>query len=108
MLVGSADIFWPPEGSEVSYQEFDYDGKRSRRDELLDEFLLHGEAPHIVDRAEGASMGDVRITFSDGCALELWPDHRSGAEADGPYEHWRFFENGAETHFVITTVGIET
>ena len=107
ILVGSADVLWPPEGSEVSYRDFDYDGKRSRRDELLDTFLLHGEAAHIVTSLEGASTGDARVALQDGCVLELWPDHRSGVEGDGPFEHWRFFRR-TDDHFVVTASGIET
>ena len=108
MLVGSADIFWPPEGSEVSYRDFDYDGRRSRRDELIDGFMLHGERAHIVNRAQGASTGDAQVALNDGCVLELWPDHRSGVEADGPFEYWRFFRAGADAHLVVTASGIET
>ena len=106
IVVGSADIFWPLEGSDGSYRDFDYDGRRSRRDELLDGFLLHGDAAHIVKSIEGGSTGDARVTLEDGCVLELWPDHRSGVEADGPFEHWRFFRR-ADTHFVVTASGIE-
>jgi hypothetical protein len=107
VLVGAADIFWPPAGAEVSYRDFDYDGKRSRREELLDDFVKHGEAAHVVKHAEGAATGDACLTFGDGCVLELWPDHRSGVEGNGPFEHWRFFRVGGPEHFVMTVSGIE-
>jgi hypothetical protein len=106
ILVGSADIFWPRAGSDMVYQEFDYDGVTSRRDELIDDFLAHGEGSHVVRRIEGAPTGDARIEFVDGCALELWPDHRSGAEAHGPNEFWRFFRQ-RDRHFVVGPDGVE-
>jgi hypothetical protein len=67
----------------------------------------HGEAAHVVKHAEGAATGDARLTFGDGCVLELWPDHRSGVEGNGPFEHWRFFRVGGPEHFVMTVSGIE-
>jgi len=106
ILVGAADIFWPPSGSEIPYREFDYDGVTSRRDELLDLFMAHGTEAHVVGRVDGASTGDARIEFIDGCVLELWPDHRTGSEADGPDEHWRFFRR-ADRHFVVGPDGVE-
>jgi hypothetical protein len=106
LLVGAADIFWPPQASEVDYHDFDYDGKLSRRDELLDDFVGHGEPAHRVERVEGAATGDARLVLGDGCVLELWRDHRSGPEADGPEELWRFFRDSAETHFVVRTTGV--
>jgi hypothetical protein len=107
IVVGSADIFWPPEESAVSYDDFDYDGKRSRRDELVDSFMLHGEDAHVVTRTEGRHTGDVLISFLDGCGLEIWSDHRSGREADGPNELWRFIARD-DPHFVVTPTGIQT
>jgi hypothetical protein len=106
ILVGAADIFWPGAESEVAYQEFDNDGARSRRDELVDSFMAHGQDSHVVRKIEGASTGDARIQFVDGYALELWPDHRSGAEADGPDEYWRFFRD-RDRHFVVGAGGVE-
>jgi hypothetical protein len=108
ILVGAGDIFWPPDGSDVGYQDFDYDGRPSRRDDLLDDFVAHGEPSHTVEDVEGASTGDARITLRDGCVLELWRDHQSGSDADGPDELWRFFRAAADAQFVVTTNGIET
>jgi len=106
ILVGYADWHWPPQGSEVAYHDFEEaDAPRTRRDDLVEAFMAHGEAAHLVDRAEGEATGDLRVAFGDGCVLEVFPTQST---ADDPHDdHWRLLPPDDGPHFVVTAHGIE-
>jgi len=107
ILVGYGDWHWPPAGSDIAYDEFkEADAPRSRRDDLIDAFSAHGKTVHTVVRAEGATTGDLQISFADGCILEVFPTY---ATQDDPHdEHWRLLPPDDGPHFVVTAHGIET
>lgn len=109
MLVGYGDYHWPPIGSAVDYDEFEErDAPRSRRDDLVDSFVAHGDTAHIVVEAEGATIGDLRVALSDGCVLEVFP-HEATQGGDGHDEYWRLLPGiDATEHFVVTAHGVET
>jgi hypothetical protein len=106
VLVGYVDFHRPPLGFEGSEDDFKpRDAKRNRQDDLIEAVLAHHEGPHIVQTVEGSSTGDLKVWFDDHCLLEtfVW-----SAQIDGdPDEHWRFFETGADRHFVVVGGGIQ-
>lgn len=106
MLVGYHDMRYPPTG--VSDDGFDPNEERTKRDELVELFMLHGEQGHLVRRATGAAMGDLRLDFADGCFLEITPDFATQSNAnDLDDEYWRFFPTGElSKHFVVTAHGV--
>ena len=58
--------------------------------------------PMIVLGLDADDVGGLRIYFSNGYKLELFPDDSLGEE------FWRFFQLDSETrHFVVTGNGIE-
>jgi hypothetical protein len=63
-------------------------------------------SPLIVTSVIVGRAGSVSILFTEGHALEIFPDD----SIVGEYcEHWRFFKPGlSDKHFVITGNGIGT
>jgi hypothetical protein len=111
ILVGYADYFFPPRGSTVARRDFvARDAARTRRDDLVDDWVRHDPAgPHVVAAVRGTRAGDLAITFGDGCVLETFASSVSTA-ADGSDEFWRLIPprvTGAERTFVVTAHGIE-
>jgi hypothetical protein len=106
ILVGYGDWHWPPIGSDFAYDEFmEADAPRNRRDDLVSVFTAHGQPAHIVDRAEGATTGDLRVALADGCVLEVFPNY---ATQDDPHdEYWRLLPPEDAPHFVVTAHGVE-
>lgn len=111
ILVGYGDYFYPPSGSRVPRGQFvARDAPRTRRDELLDDWVRHDPAgPHVVAAVRGTRAGDLAITFVDGCLLETFASSVSTA-ADGSDEFWRLIPprvTGAERSLIVTAHGIE-
>jgi hypothetical protein len=102
--VGSGDLYYPP-GDAEGAADFDYDGKQSRRDRrLLDLFQTEAEDFLVVEDVQADDVGSLRLTFSQGYALELFPADSLLMEDN---EHWRFFRPGLDNpHFVVSGLGI--
>jgi hypothetical protein len=110
LLVGFHDLWVPRTG--VPDEEFDWTEvhkKSSRRDEMMEEFLLHGESAHIVETAGMSPVGDLHLVFADGCSFDAFADigfaEMEGDEA--PYECWRLFSPSTDTwHLVVEAGGV--
>jgi hypothetical protein len=102
VLAGYTDWRFPPAG--VSNHGFvPSDAHLTRRDELVRSFRSHGSDAHVVESAEGATAGDLRVVFADGCVLEVFPDFATPDDHD---EYWRLFPTGnLERHFLVTPEG---
>jgi hypothetical protein len=108
MLVGYGDWRYPPSGSAAAHLDFNpSDEPRNRRDDLVDEWVAHSADPHEVAEIHGTTMGDLAMTFDDGCRLETFADQATSD--DGHDEYWRLLPppvGGDEPHFVVTAHGI--
>ncbi len=108
LLVGYRDWRYPPRGSAVDDADFDpSDERRNRRDDLVDDWIAHGAHPHFVREIRGTTLGDLALTFDDGCVLETFADQATSD--DGHDEYWRLLPpplSGGEPHFVVTAHGI--
>lgn len=105
---GYGDWRYPPIGVEVDPYDFkQWDEPRNRQDDLVDQFIAHGNDAHTVERAEGATTGDLRMQFADGCVLEVFPN--TATPEDDHDEYWRLFPTTPDSaHFVVTAHGVET
>ena len=109
VLVGDGDLWTPRTG--VSHDGFNPTSKpflrSSRRDELIEQFLAHGEPAHVVDAAHMSLTGDLHISFADGCSLDAFADlgfaETVGEEA--PDECWRLFSPGSEAQHLVVWAG---
>lgn len=111
VLVGDRDLWTPRTG--VSDDGFNPTSKSgmtmSRRDELMEQFLLHGEPAHVVAKADTSAVGDLHLLFADGCGFDAFADE-GYAEAVGdeaPDECWRLFSPGTDdAHLVVWAGGV--
>ena len=108
VLVGYRDYWIPPTG--VSEDDFDPNAVgRSRRDELMERFVVHDEDAHRVEVATISDVSDLRLVFADGCVLEAFTD-LGFVEAEGneaPEECWRLFQPATELpHLVVEPGGM--
>ena len=103
VIVGSRDLYFPPENTDVPIEDFDWDVQgANRRDRRIAELLQNQTREFIVRKVEVEKAGGFRITFEDEYALDVFP-HDSLAG-----EHWRLFKPSADDpHFVVTGTGIE-
>lgn len=106
VLVAHGDYYIPATDTDLDDFRPDHPNQ-SRRDELMPQFMAHGEEAHLVESAEIAELGDLRIVFADGCVLETFADlgfvEPPGDEA--PDECWRLFEPSRQTAHVVVEAG---
>ena len=110
VMVGHRDLWSARTG--VPEDEFNWTEvfkKSSRRDEMLEAFLLHGEPAHVVEAAEMSPVGDLHLAFADGCGFDAFADwgfvEMEGDEA--PDECWRLFSPSTDTwHLVVWAGGV--
>lgn len=108
IVVASSDLYYPPGDPRVRPDDFDWDAPQgNRRDQQITLlFQEHASQPLIVTSVEADNVGSVRVEFTEGHLLEIFPDDSVNDEYS---EHWRLFRPSTETeHFVITGRGIET
>lgn len=108
--LGYADYFYPPRDSTVARQDFvAREAPRTRRDDLIDDWMAHEAPGHVVREVRGTDAGDLTIVFEDGCVLETFASSAT-TDADGSDEFWRLIPprvTGREPQFVVTAHGIE-
>jgi hypothetical protein len=107
VLVGYRDYWIPPIG--VPDDDFDPNAVgRSRRDELMDRFVAHGEDAHRVESATISEHADLRLVLADGCVLEAFTDLGFIETADqDTNECWRLFQPATELpHLVVGPGGL--
>jgi hypothetical protein len=104
IFVGSRDVYTPASSYKGNLDQHEWDRPgANRRDELVAELLQeHAISPLVVERIRGSGVGDLRIVFSDGYRLEVFPDSSNDAE------QWRFFPtSGGREHLVATGARVE-
>jgi hypothetical protein len=107
VLVGSRDYWIPARG--VSDDDFNpHSVGGSRRDELMKQFIAHGERVHRAESATVSEAGDLRLVFADGCVLETLTDLGFVEPADDETnECWRLFQPATELpHLVVRPGGV--
>lgn len=107
VLVGRRDFWIPARG--VSDDGFNPSSVGvSRRDELMEEFVNHGESVHRAESATLSESGDLRLVFADGCVLETLTDLGFVEPADDETsECWRLFQPATELpHLVVRPGGV--
>jgi hypothetical protein len=106
IIVASRDRLYP--AGEDPYKdllEFEWDKQGANRCDERMNMLLEDrrDSPMVVESIEADRWGGIKLTFSEGYNLEIFPDD----SLDG--EYWRFFEpSTSNKHFVVTRHGIET
>jgi hypothetical protein len=110
VFAGYRDLWSPRTGvPEEGFNWSKVHKKSSRRDELMEQFLLHGEPAHVVEAAGMSPVGDLHLAFADGCICDAFADigftEMEGDEA--PYECWRLFSPSTDTwHLVVEAGGV--
>jgi hypothetical protein len=103
IVVGSSDIFRPPDGYPDVDFEYDLSGA-NRYDKLMGEFMaLHRDHPLIVEPIVADRVGGMRMSLTGDHALELFSNT---APCDDD-EHWRLLRREVDSrHFVVTSHGV--
>src|SRR5579864_5056311 len=91
IVVGSADVYYPPALSNQSPPEdFNWDRGPNRRDELLRQLFVDNNRRFIIEKVV-VSLPYVRIPLTKGIALNILPD-----DSIADHEHWRIFRPNVE------------
>ena len=100
LVVGSADVFRPPEGKDTA-NDFDWDKGPNLRDLLLDQLFEHGTTAFVVQSADLTLAGMLRLKLRPDLTLEILP------EDSRREEHWRLFQPGHKApHLVAGVAGV--
>lgn len=105
VLVGRRDFWIPARG--VSDDDFNpnFVGV-SRRDELMEKFVAHGESAHRVESVSLSEAGDLRLVLTDGCVLETLTDLGFVEPADDETnECWRLVEPATDLPHIVARPG---
>jgi hypothetical protein len=98
VVVGSADLYYPPDLTvERIPKNFDWDKAPNRLDKLL-RLLFEGDKQQfIVQGVEVGTAGSLHITMDDNLSLDVLPNNSLSDE------HWRLFKpSSEEPHFVLS------
>ena len=105
IVTGRRDLYYPAGGDPYrDLHSFDYDGPvPNRRDARLAALLEERSGtPLVVMSCSADPFGSFRLAFSDGFALEVFPDDSVGGE------YWRLLHPHTDgPHFVVSGKGIE-
>ena len=104
VIVGSRDLYYPPEEIDDPPDDFDWDVQgANRRDKRIAQLFENETRQFLVRQVEVGAAGSFTIVLDDDYALEVFPqDSLSG-------EHWRIFRPYVEEpHFVLTGKGLDT
>jgi hypothetical protein len=104
VIVGGRDLYYPPEESDHSVEDFDWDVQgANRRDRRIAELFQNGTRQFMVREVAVGGAGSFTIIFDDEYALDVVPDDSLSDE------HWRIFKPSVEgQHFVVTGKGLES
>jgi hypothetical protein len=103
VVVGSSDLYVPPEESADRPENFDWDVQgATRRDKRIAELFQNETRQFLVKRILIGEAGSFTIVLDSEYALEVFPDDSLGDE------HWRIFAPSSEvSHFVVTGKGLK-
>ena len=110
VLVGDRDLWTPRTGvSDVDFHPTEVAARLSRRDELMERFLGHGEPAHVVAGVNVSPVGDLHLSFADGCSFDAFSDlgYAETVGEEAPDECWRLFSPSTDAeHLVIWAGGV--
>jgi hypothetical protein len=104
VIVGSRDLYYPPEETDDPPGDFDWDVQgANRRDKRIAQLFANETRQFLVRQVEVGAAGSFTIVLDDDYALDVFPqDSLRG-------EHWRIFKPYLEgPHFVVTGKGLDT
>jgi hypothetical protein len=103
VVIGSRDLYYPPEESDAPMEDFDWDVQgANRRDKRIAALFQNDTRHFLVREVEVGEAGAFTIILNDEYALDVFPDDSFRDE------HWRIFKPSAEEpHFVVTGKGLE-
>ncbi|MRX56157.1 hypothetical protein GJU41_19550 [Bacillus idriensis] len=103
IITASKDIYIPR--SDIDFEDDDFEWEEegmNRFDELIESFLAEKKSKIYVSDTTADNLGGIKVFFSDGTVLEIFPDESTEDE------FWRLFKPGKlDSHFVVTGLGIE-
>jgi hypothetical protein len=104
VVVGSRDLYVPPEGSEDRLEDFNWDVQgANRRDKRIAELFQNETRQFVVKQVQVGEAGSFTVILEDEYALDVFPDDSLSDE------HWRIFRPSSEApHFVLSGSGLPT
>ena len=98
VVVGSRDLYVPPEESDDRPENFDWDVQgANRRDKRIADLFQNETRRFSVKQILVGEAGSFTIVLDDEYALDVFPDDSLSDE------HWRIFEPSSEVpHFVLS------
>ncbi len=105
IVTGLRDLYYPagdPDAAAEGWSPFKK-GARSRLDERTEQLLSQWElSPPVVNSVSADALGGIRLSLTNGYALEVWPGESL------PDEYWPVFEpSRGNPHFVVSGSGID-
>jgi hypothetical protein len=104
VVVGSRDLYVPPEDTDDGLEDFNWDVQgANRRDKRIAELFQNETRQFVVRQVQVGEAGSFTVILDDGYALDVFPDDSLGDE------HWRIFQPSSEvSHFVVSGSGLNT
>jgi hypothetical protein len=104
VVVGSSDLYVPPEESGGQPENFDWDVQgASRRDKRIAELFKNEMRQFLVQQVQVRDAGSFTIILDGDYALDVFPDDSLSDE------HWRIFTPSSDApHFVVSGKGLES
>jgi hypothetical protein len=104
VIVGSRDLYYPPEEGVDRPADFDWDVQgANRRDKCIGQLFQTETRQFLVLEVEVGEAGSFTIILADDYALDVFPDDSLSGE------HWRIFKPYAEEpRFIVTGHAVET
>jgi hypothetical protein len=104
VIVGSRDLYLPPDGSDEGLDDFNWDVKDGNlRDKRIADLFQNETVQFLVKEVHAAEAGSFIVNLESDYALDVFPDD---SLAD---EHWRLFSPYSDVrHFVVKGEGLKT
>ena len=103
IIVGSRDLYYPPDETTDEPSDFDWEHSPNRRDTRIAELFNNETRKFFVRQVQVRDAGSFAVVLDEGYVLDVFP-HDSL-----PGEHWRLFRPSTDDpHFVMTGKGLET
>jgi hypothetical protein len=104
VVVGSSDLYVPPEEGSSQPENFNWDVQgASRRDKRIAELFQNETRQFLVQQVQVRDAGSFTIVLDSDYALDVFPDDSLSDE------HWRIFAPSSDSpHFVVSGKGLET
>lgn len=102
IIVGSRDLYYPPDETTDEPTDFDWEHSPNRRDTRIAELFQNETREFFVQQVQVGVAGSFSLILDDGYVLDVFPHDSLSSE------HWRLFKPSTdEPHFVVTGKGLE-